>query len=88
MKSWWRTGTSGRAMPAAAATRAVHAPAASTTTGALMSPLGVATPTTRPSTCRSSRAGVKGIIRPPSSVARAMKPEATLAGSSQPSLGT
>jgi hypothetical protein len=88
MNSWCRTGTSGSAMPAPAATRAAQPPAASTTTGARISPRGVATPGARPPSPSRACTGVKGKSRAPSSPARVAKPTATLAGSTQPSLGT
>ena len=75
-------------MPAPAATRAVQPPAASTTTGARISPRGVMTPVARPSSLSRPCTGVKGSRRTPSSPARVAKPIATLAGSTQPSLGT
>ncbi len=87
-KSWCRTGTSGSAMPALAATRAAQPPAASTTTGAWSGPRAVITPAARPSSLSRPCTAVKGSRRAPTSPARVAKPIATRAGSTQPSLGT
>ena len=75
-------------IPAVAATLRLQAPAASTTTGAWISPRLVAIPFTRPFARSSSVTRVKGSMRAPSSAARAAKPTATLEGSSHPSDGT
>src|SRR5712671_5632932 len=81
VKISWRVGTRGPRMPLASATCRVHAPAASTTTGASIVPFAVVTPVTLPALMFTASASVFGNKVAPWAAAALAYPTATCVGS-------